>query len=81
MKNIGILTVNFLSCTCSKCDANADPHEEKHEMKDSRDLSGCGARFVAITTEYVGMEEKLRQLRPDLPQVDMPLPATEPVVG
>jgi hypothetical protein len=72
MKNIAILVVNRWSSNCSTCGGNADPTESQHEMLRMHGGPGCGARFVAITSEYLDMAQTLTEMRPDLPQVDMP---------
>lgn len=70
--NIAILIVNRWNSRCSKCGGNADPDEKEHEMRTMLGSPGCGAKFVAITSEYLDMEEILKEMRPDLPQVNMP---------
>ena len=61
------LVVGSWSSKCSHCGGNADPVEQLHDMV-NMEGEGCGARFVAITSEYSGeAEEVVKQMRPDLP--------------
>ena len=60
------LIINRSDSRCGMCGKNADPHETEHRMERMRG-EGCGAPFTEMTSDYTGMEEACKRLRPDLP--------------
>ena len=62
------LVVGGFRSTCSACRRNADPYESAH-LNEAMQGPGCGAVYTAISSSYVGMDERLREMRPDLPLV------------
>ena len=70
------LIVSGSYSNCGYCGAHAFPNQETHETVAGYgpQLPGCGARFTAITSDRIHIDEGLRQrlaeMRPDLPIVD-----------
>lgn len=70
------LVVSGSYSNCGFCGGHAFPDQETHETVAGYGppLPGCGARFTAITSDRIHIDEGLRQrlaeMRPDLPVVD-----------
>lgn len=68
---VAILIADSWSSSCSKCEQDADPKEERHStvLGYGGATAGCGARFVAIASSMIGEDVKTltKALRPDLP--------------
>lgn len=69
MSNTAILYINLSNSICGACGRNADPKEDAHRMEIMRG-TGCGAVYVAVSSQYSGMEAVATQLRPDLQWAD-----------
>ncbi len=82
MKNEAILYVNLWNSRCGNCNKGADPMLETHEFvygysaATERDKTGvqppgCGAKFVALGSDYIGasIKEWGENNRPDLPWI------------
>lgn len=61
-----ILHINRSDSRCGACGKNADPAENAHTMTTMHGV-GCGATYVAVSSNYFGMEDRVRAMRPDLP--------------
>ena len=59
------LIINHWESRCSACKKNADPAEDAHYMR-RMDGDGCGAVYIDVSSDYFGMEDNLRKMRPDL---------------
>jgi hypothetical protein len=67
-----VLTINRFDSHCNACGRGADPMETHHTtvLQYAPDPPpGCGARFIAVTSDYLGMREACTAMRPDLPWV------------
>ena len=68
-----VLWVDRWSSRCGACGRSADPKQETHAVQlgygPENGSPGCGARFEAIASEFVGagVDEAVRAMRPDLP--------------
>ena len=69
------LYIDISSSRCGACGRNADPHESAH-LNANMDGEGCGAVYTGLASNYVGFEERLVAMRPDLPWVGIPFEAT-----
>lgn len=71
-----ILIISRSNSTCGGCGDETLPREETHHTVSGYGPKrpGCGARFIAMTTDLVNLDDDLRQrmkdIRPDLPIVD-----------
>lgn len=71
------LIINTWSSQCGSCGKGCSPDDETHErilgygVPDG--TKGCGVRWTKVASEYVGagMEERIRDMRPDLEFVDL----------
>jgi hypothetical protein len=56
---------------CGACQRGADPKEESHEtvLSWSGPEKGCGVLYTEVASHYVGggIEDRVREMRPDLP--------------
>lgn len=68
-----VLIINRSDSKCSACSKGCDPREDYHHtvLAYSGQSEGCGARYVAVGTDYAGadMERATRNMRSDLPFV------------
>jgi len=67
-----ILTINLYSSRCNGCGLGADPEETHHltVLQYAPDpVAGCGAKFIGMTSDYLGERESCEEMRPDLPWV------------
>lgn len=63
--------INLSSSRCGNCNGNADPHAVSHEVTGFfMDKPGCGATYTHVSTDYMGMGSKEKDMRPDLIWID-----------
>lgn len=72
-----VLFINRSDSRCSACNGNAWMNEYRHRQT-GKDKPGCGAFYVGVSSHYVGMENVVPDLRPDLTWYD-PLSGDWPV--
>ena len=70
----GILFINRSESRCGSCNGGADPHELEHKTllgwRATDDwMEGCGEKFIAVSSDYWGIETDVKAMRPDLPYV------------
>lgn len=67
------LIINRSDSRCNNCGLGAIPTEEKHDQAIGYSIrgfqAGCGIRWEYVTSNYVGMSEHVREMRPDLTPV------------
>ena len=71
------LYINKSESRCGACNMGCNPDELTHDTLTgyaafNDRMKGCGARFVAVDSDYIGMPglaEAIQQMRPDLPYV------------
>jgi hypothetical protein len=74
MNKTAVLIINTNETWCGACGVPADPeYQQVHEIKDY----GCGARFVAVTSDEPELRTEIEKLRPDLPWTDREIAAAE----
>ena len=65
------LFINISDSRCGNCGKDADPYAEAHDRKLGWNPGeGCGAVFTHLSSDYVGFEDRVRKMRPDLIFVD-----------
>ena len=65
-----VLYINRSESRCGACNRSALPGDTRHETPCGWDRHpGCGALFVAVSTDYAGTEAVVQAMRPDLPFV------------
>jgi hypothetical protein len=71
---LATLYVNLSDSRCGWCNKSALPHDKRHETPCGWDQHpGCGAEFIAVSSDYSGaseLYERIRAMRPDLPFID-----------
>lgn len=69
------LYINLSDSRCGACNRSALPMDKRHETPCGYDQhDGCGALFTAVSTDYfgvAGLHDRIREMRPDLPLVDV----------
>lgn len=68
-----VLVINRTDSLCTYCGKGCLPEETHHYTLAGYGLSGqsgCGARFIAVGTNYYGMDDSVQEMRPDLPFMD-----------
>lgn len=74
------LVINRSDSYCDGCRQPVLPQDTHHVDISGwtpRPGEGCGARFVAMRSDYRGMTDDLKDVRPDLPVKPAPAPAEE----
>lgn len=66
-----VLFINRSDTQCGVCGHSADPRETSHltRLGLGDDRRGCGVRWNAVSSDYVGMDDVVKDMRPDLPFV------------
>ena len=65
-----VLVINRSDSLCTQCGRGCLPWEACHKTMAGYidyDKPGCGAKFIAVSTNYYGMDDSVKQYRPDLP--------------
>jgi hypothetical protein len=67
------LFINRFDSICGACNKAADPYEKAHTTRlgYGDDKTGCGAVFTAVSSNYAGVGERIKNMRPDLPYEGM----------
>lgn len=67
------LIIDRSDTRCSNCRKSVSPYAETHETNlgygPINGTPGCGAKFIATASGYVGpgISERIKEMRPDLP--------------
>lgn len=68
------LIINRNDSKCGNCQGSCNPDEKRHDTKlgygDTNGEPGCRAYWQYVSSEYTGMEERLKEMRPDLEWLD-----------
>lgn len=68
--NINILNIGLWHSRCENCGIECDPSEKEHKtnlgQEEVRKEPGCGVTYTHVTTYYIGLEERIKIMRPDL---------------
>lgn len=64
-----VLYIDRSSTECGVCRHSADPRETSHltRLGLGADRRGCGVRWTHVSSNYVGMDDTVKEMRPDLP--------------
>lgn len=68
-----VLVINRSDSLCTHCGRGCIPWETHHTTLTGYSDSGnpgCGAKFIAVSTNYYGMDESVKEYRPDLPFIN-----------
>ena len=61
------LYIDRSDSSCGACGLPAVPEQVTHdEVYGYNKGVGCGARFTHVSTHYMGMDDRVREMRPDL---------------
>jgi hypothetical protein len=64
------LIINRSDTKCGNCGKGADPYAESHDVilgyPPIGGGPGCGVRWAQVRSDYTGMEDRCREMRPDL---------------
>lgn len=62
------LVIGRSSSQCNNCGNGADPHAKSHDELMGYGIRGpgCGITWTHVATMYVGMDDVVAKLRPDL---------------
>jgi len=74
LPRLAVLLVDSSHTYCSLCGGETLPDEQRHDIDfPGAQIEGCHARFIAIAAlnRYEDSEANLKQLRPDLPIVEI----------
>lgn len=75
-----VLYIGRSSSRCGACGGDADPTEQTHARRIGyRPGKGCATRWTAVQPESYGMDDDVRQMRPDLKF--LPAGTTTPAAG
>jgi hypothetical protein len=67
----GTILVGSFSSHCNNCGKDTSPHEKTHaKVIGYVPGEGCGVEFTHVASEYMGQEETVKAMRPDLEYVD-----------
>jgi hypothetical protein len=66
-----LLIIDRVESMCDACGVNCDPHEKSHKTNlgwspEVRAQPGCGAVYTQVTSNYIGMDDVIKAMRPDL---------------
>ena len=65
-----VLYIDTWSSECGNCGKSCDPDEKTHSKiygyGADNGKPGCGIRWKYLASHYTGMDEQLKQMRPDL---------------
>lgn len=66
------LYINKSDSRCGACSMGCDPYEESHITllgwyATNDKMKGCGATFDSVSSDYIGFEDVVQDMRPDLP--------------
>ena len=68
---MNILFINRNDSVCGACGRPADPYELAHGQKLGYNPGpGCGMWFTHVSSHYLGTEELIKEMRPDLVWID-----------
>lgn len=71
-----MLVINLSSSECLNCGRGCSPEEKSHltvlGYSVPKDEKGCGIEYKYVTSDYMGMkmEERCKEMRPDLIWID-----------
>lgn len=66
------LFIDHWASKCGECGKGADPYEKKHKTalpgfnRQGTHGKGCGVRWTHVSSNYIGMDERIAEMRPDL---------------
>lgn len=61
------LIINLSDSQCGACGKSADPYEDSHvSILGYHPGPGCGAVYTHVTSHYMGVSERVKEMRPDL---------------
>lgn len=62
------LIINHFNSRCGECGRAALPYESAHLTKPGYNYSGpgCGAVFTTVSSDYTGLDDIIKGMRPDL---------------
>lgn len=67
-----VLVISRSASLCTHCGRGCLPWETHHTTMAGYadyDKPGCGAKFTAVSTNYFGLDDAVKEMRPDLPFV------------
>lgn len=73
---MSLLIINRTDSKCDECGRSCDPHEKSHETNlgwndEIRAQPGCGTTYTQVSSDYMGMDETVQRMRPDLEWVSV----------
>jgi len=65
------LVINLSDSKCGNCGKSCNPEAKTHDINYGYDMEvngtkGCGCRYEYVTSDYTGMEDRVKEMRPDL---------------
>ena len=65
------LVINISESRCGNCGKVCNPEAKTHDINYGYDMTingtkGCGCEYEYVTSDYTGMEKRVREMRPDL---------------
>jgi len=65
------LIINRSDSRCGGCGASASPYEDAHVSRlGYTPGKGCGEPWDSVSSDYFGMDDSIKAMRPDLPWID-----------